>query len=48
MQGLRELWGKIQYNIQRVMDSDPAASNVWMVLWTYPHIQSKNYRNYYS
>ena len=38
MQGLRELWGKIQYNIQRVMDSDPAASNVWMVLWTYPHI----------
>ena len=25
MQGLRELWGKIQYNIKRVMDSDPAA-----------------------
>ena len=24
MQGLRELWGKIQYNIKRVMDSDPA------------------------
>ncbi len=23
MQGLRELWGKIQYNIKRVMDSDP-------------------------
>ena len=28
MQGLRELWGKIQYNIKRVMDSDPAATNV--------------------
>ena len=38
MQGLRELWGKIQYNIKRVMDSDPAATNVWMVIWTYPHI----------
>ena len=38
MQGLRELWGKIQYNIRRVMDSDPAATNVWMVIWTYPHI----------
>ncbi|MDU1397742.1 MAG: serine acetyltransferase, partial [Veillonella parvula] len=22
MQGLRDLWGKIQYNIKRVMDSD--------------------------
>ena len=38
MQGLRELWGKIQYNIKRVMDSDPAATSVWMVIWTYPHI----------
>ena len=38
IQGLRELWGKIQYNIKRVMDSDPAATNVWMVIWTYPHI----------
>ena len=28
MQGLRELWGKIQYNIKRVMDSDPAATSV--------------------
>ena len=37
IQGLRELWGKIQYNIKRVMDSDPAATNVWMVIWTYPH-----------
>ena len=27
MQGLRELWGKIQYNIKRVMDSDPAATS---------------------
>ena len=26
MQGLRKLWGKIQYNIKRVMDSDPAAT----------------------
>ncbi len=38
MQGLRELWDKIQYNIKRVMDSDPAATSVWMVIWTYPHI----------
>ncbi|ETJ29885.1 Serine acetyltransferase, partial [human gut metagenome] len=38
MQGLRDLWGKIQYNIKRVMDSDPAATSVWMVIWTYPHI----------
>ena len=38
IQGLRELWGKIQYNIKRVMDSDPAATSVWMVIWTYPHI----------
>ena len=38
MQGLRKLWGKIQYNIKRVMDSDPAATSVWMVIWTYPHI----------
>ena len=38
MQGLREVWGKIQYNIKRVMDSDPAATSVWMVIWTYPHI----------
>ena len=38
MQGLRELWGKIQYNIKRVLVSDPAATSVWMVIWTYPHI----------
>ena len=35
MQGLRELWGKIQYNIKRVMDSDPAAT---MYGWLYGHI----------
>ena len=23
---MRDLWGKIQYNIKRVMDSDPAAT----------------------
>ena len=35
---MRELWSKITYNIQRVMKSDPAATSVFMVLWTYPHI----------
>lgn len=35
-----KLWQKIRYNIKRVMDSDPAATSVWMVLWTYPHIKA--------
>lgn len=35
---MKALWSKIKYNVQRVMDSDPAATSVWMVLWTYPHI----------
>lgn len=35
---MNQLWSKIKYNIQRVMDSDPAATSVLMVLWTYPHM----------
>ena len=35
---MKELWQAIRYNIKRVMDSDPAATSVLMVLWTYPHI----------
>lgn len=35
---MKELWSKIQYNIKRVMESDPAATSVLMVIWTYPHI----------
>ena len=35
---MKRLWQAIRYNIKRVMDSDPAADSVWMVLWTYPHI----------
>lgn len=35
---MKQLWQAIRYNIKRVMDSDPAADSVLMVLWTYPHI----------
>ena len=35
---MREVWNSIRYNIQRVLQSDPAATSWWMVVWTYPHI----------
>lgn len=35
---MRQLWKTIQYNIKRVMEVDPAATSVIMVLWTYPHM----------
>lgn len=37
---MKQLWKSIRYNIKRVMDSDPAATSVLMVLWTYPHIRA--------
>lgn len=38
MGAMFRLWEKIQYNIKRVMESDPAATSAWMVIWTYPHM----------
>ena len=35
---MREVWNSIRYNIQRVLQSDPAATSWFMVVWTYPHI----------
>ena len=35
---MKELWKAIQYNIERVLQSDPAATSWFMVVWTYPHI----------
>lgn len=35
---MKQLWQAIVYNIKRVLNSDPAATSVFMVIWTYPHI----------
>lgn len=35
---MREVWNSIRCNIQRVLQSDPAATSWYMVVWTYPHI----------
>lgn len=35
---MKQLWEAIQYNINRVLRSDPAATSAFMVVWTYPHI----------